>query len=306
MSLIAAKFFPEKGWVLVKNRDRILKPTVKLRKSFRKNVERLYCWDDFTKYSEGINEFGVAIVSCNIARDEDDTEGAKAASDESTQRKPRRYYSPDGLRIRTALFEKTVYDAARKLVELEIPGSTIIADRKTCFILEGAFTKDEDGIEEYVYVIKEVPTTHVVVRTNHGILLPWAGYSLDNPEEKKLRLQSEARYKKALALVKGSQNADALLDAISDRSEKDPQLNPLRLDDKKGAIRSTGQIVVCPKDMTLFYRPIWCETLFDLESLNNKEEKTYFEIISSRKLLKLKDVLEMRTFSKYLRLDNDD
>ncbi len=300
MSLIAAKFFPEKGWVLVKNRDRAYKPKIRLRKSFRKGVERLYAWDDFTKYSEGINEFGVAIISCDITTKDDDLEGAKQArEDTEVQKEIRRFYSPIGLRIRKALFEKTIYDVCNKLVELEVIGNTLIADRRTCFLLEGAYIKSEEG-EEYVYKIKEVPTSKVVVRTNHGILLPWTGYSLENPEEKEDRLSSEARFAKALELVKAAKDPDQLLDACSDKSNEDPQMNPLRMDDNKNVMRTTGQIIVVPKDMTLYYRPIWCETLFNLETLNKQDEKTFFEIISSRKLLKMKDVMEMRNFRQFL------
>jgi len=300
MSLIAAKYFENKGWVLIKNRDRSYKPIIRLRKSFRNGVERLYMWDEVTKYSEGINEFGIGIIACDIATQDDDLQGAKeAAKDSSITKTKRRFYSPNGLRIRKALFEKTVYDTTKKLIELEIPGNTLIADRKTCFILEGAYTS-ENGVEEYVYKVKEIPNDHVCVRSNHGLLLPWTGYSLDVPEQKEDRLSSEARYAKALELVKKAQTPDALLDACSDTSNKDPQLNPLRMDDSRAITRTTGQIILCPKEMTLYYRPIWCETLFDIETLNKQDERTFFEIISSRKLLRLQDVLEMRKFKEYV------
>lgn len=309
MCVVAAKYFEDKGWVLIKNRDRKYKPIIRLRKSFRNEVERLYMWDDVTKYSEGINEFGVAVISSSVEVKEDESEGKTiksktndkdiAKKDKSVQTSPRTYYNPDGLRIRKALFEKTVYNVTKKLIELEIPGNTIIADRKTCFILEAAFDKNAKGEDEYVYKVKEVPTDYIVVRTNHGILLPWTGYSKDLDIHKDSRLSSDKRFEKVLKAVDKAKTPDEMLDACSDISDKNPQLNPVRIDTTKNAMRTTGQIIIVPKEMTLYYRPIWCETLFDIDGLNKAEEKTFFEIISNRKLLKLKDILEVHEFKDF-------
>jgi len=139
--------------------------------------------DERTKYTEGINEFGVAIVSASVTVKEDEAEGAAAVNkgklDKKAKIKNRTYYAPDGLRIRTALFERTAAEAARKLIELEIPGNTIIADKDRCFLLEGAFVEND----EYVYKIVEIPKEKIAVRTNHGIYLPWTGYSREIPEQ---------------------------------------------------------------------------------------------------------------------------
>jgi len=62
-------------------------------------------------------------------------------------------------------------------------------------------------------------------------------------------------------------------------------MNPLRFDVRKNAMRTTGQIVIVPKEKTLHYRAIWCETIFDLDKLNTNEEKTFFEAVSTRKLI---------------------
>jgi len=54
MCIVALKYFTDGGWVGVKNRDRNYKPNIRIRQSFRDDVERLYIWDDKTKYTEGI------------------------------------------------------------------------------------------------------------------------------------------------------------------------------------------------------------------------------------------------------------
>lgn len=292
MCVVACKYFDGIGWVVGKNRDRNYKPLIFIRKSFRSNIERLYIWDDRTKYTEGINEFGVAIVSASVTVKEDEAEGRSAISqnalDKKAKIKNRTYYAPDGLRIRTALFERTASDAARALIDLEIPGNTIIADKERCFILEGAFVEND----EYVYKILEVPKDKISVRTNHGIFLPWTGYSKEVPEQVEKRESSDARYETAVKNLKAATTFDEFLDALSDTSNNNPQLNPLRVDPERNSMRTTGQIILVPKEHTLHYRPIWCETEFDLDKLNTEEEKTFFEIVSTRKLITFKDFLK--------------
>jgi hypothetical protein len=289
MCVVACKYLKDIGWVIAKNRDRNYKPTIIIRKSFRRNTERLYIWDDRTKYTEGINEFGVAIISASVTVKEDEAEGQAAVNknklDKKTKIKNRTYYAPDGLRIRTALFERTAVEAASQLIELEIPGNTIIADRERCFLLEGAFVEND----EYVYKIVEVPKEKIAVRTNHGIFLPWTGYSKEIPEQVPKRESSDARYEKVVSLLKRASTFDEFLDAMSDTSDENPQLNPLRIDPERNSMRTTGQLIMVPKEQTLHYRPIWCETEFDLDKLNTEEERTFFEIISTRKLLSFKD-----------------
>jgi hypothetical protein len=287
MCVVACKYIENLGWVIGKNRDRNYKPIIKIRKSFRNNIERLYIWDKRTKYTEGINEFGVGIVSASVTVKEDEAEGKlalKKPKSKDIKTKKRIFYSPDGIRIRTALFEKTAADAARKLIELEIPGNTIIADKERCFLLEGAFIDSE-----YVYKIVEVPQNKIAVRTNHGIFLPWAGYSTEIESQKDKRKSSEIRYSKTVENIKKSNNLEEFLDALSEFSNpEEPQMNPLRLDTDRTSMRTTGQLILVPNEHTLHYRAVWCETLFDLDKLNTKEEKTFFEVISARKLITFK------------------
>lgn len=289
MCVVACKYIENIGWVLAKNRDRNYKPIVRIRKSFRENTERLYIWDEKTKYTEGVNEFGVGIVSASVTVKEDEAEGAVASKKTpEINRKPRTFYSPDGLRIRTALFEKTAVDAARVLIELEIPGNTIVADKERCFLIEGGFIQEN----EYVYRVVEVPKDKIVVRTNHGIFLPWTGYSREVSDQVEKRESSEVRYKKAVAGLKKAKTFDDILEVMSLVDDDNPQMNPLRLDTTRNSMRTTGQIIIVPNEHTLHYRAIWCETLFDLDKLNTENEKTFFEIVSTRKLISFKNFVK--------------
>lgn len=289
MCVVACKYLKDHGWVIAKNRDRNYKPIIRIRKSFREDMERLYIWDEKTKYTEGVNEFGVGIVSASVTVKEDEAEGAAATRKEpvksEVQKKKRVFYSPDGLRIRTALFEKSAADAARKLIELEIPGNTIVADKERCFLIEGSFVEND----EYVYKVVEVPQDKIAVRTNHGIFLPWTGYSREIPDQVEKRESSEARYKKVVEYLKKANTFDEMLSALSDTDDDNPQMNPLRIDPTRNSMRTTGQIVIVPNEHTLHYRAIWCETEFDLDKLNTENEKTFFEVVSTRKLISFKN-----------------
>lgn len=287
MCVVACAYLKDLGWVIAKNRDRNYKPIIRIRKSFRNDMERLYIWDERTKYSEGVNEFGVGVISASVQVKEDEAEGAKAVTkDKSYTKKKRVFYSPDGLRLRTALFEKTALDVTNKLIELEIPGNTIIADKERCFILEGAFIEGD----EYVYKVAEVAKNNIVVRTNHGIFLPWTGYNINIESQREKRIGSEVRYEKVAKAMRSVFTFEQFLDAMSDESDENPQMNPLRVDLQKNAMRTTGQIIIVPKERTLHYRSVWCEVLFDLETLNKRDEKTFFEIVSNRRLISFKDM----------------
>lgn len=280
MSVIAAYYSKTLGsWVIGKNRDSKKKPLIRIRKSFRREIERLYIWEEHSKFTEGLSEYGIGIVSVNTAEISKDPE---TEADVKVTR--RTLYSPEGLRIRTALFESNINAVVKKLIELEIPGNIIIADTNRCFVLEGAFLT-KGGIEEYAFKTKEVAKNQIVVRTGHGIFLPWAGISADEPMLKADRNSSELRYKAVAEQLVDVITIQEFLDVLSDRSDKNPQLNVLRNDETRGKDRTTGQIIIVPGECTLFYRPVWGELQFDMESINKSEEKTFFEVISNRKLL---------------------
>ena len=285
MCVVIAKHLPEYGWVIAKNRDRNYKPVVSIKQSNRNGVQRLYMHDDKTRYTEGVNEYGVAILSASIMVKKDEKEGnAAAGSDDQSERT---YYAPDGYRIRTALFKKTAKSALNTLISMQIPGNTLIADDNDCYILEGAFRDYHGPNKKYEYRFKKLKKTDVAVRTNHGIDLPWAGYqdNRDNPHEKASRKSSLNRLRIVLKQMKSIKTPEDMLQVLSSRPEKDPQMNPIRLDDRRRSMKTTGQLLVIPKERTLHYRPTYSEiSLKNYNNINSGKNKTFFEVISSRKL----------------------
>lgn len=282
MCVVSVKYFADYGFVGCKNRDRNYKPTIRIRKSFRRGIERLYIWDEVTKYTEGLNEFGVCVMSASVRNKSDRKEGIKYEKE-----KKRTYYSPDGLRLRKSLFEKSPEDALEALIEFQIPGNTFIFNARKCFLLEGSFEDDK-----YVFESREISANETpIVRTNHGILLS-GSEDFPDGDVKKHRASSENRMKVAKRNLAFANSPDDMMQALGDTSSENPQMNPLRIDTTQGAMRTTGQLLLVPKDLTLHYRPIWGDVAFDMDKLNNRPGKCYFEIVSTRKLVSFREFLE--------------
>jgi hypothetical protein len=291
MCVVAAKYFKGVGWVGAKNRDRNYLPIVNIVQSNRTGVQRLYLDDEKTRYTEGLNEYGVAILSASLSIKSDEKEADKAID----SRKAANYMSPDGKDIRDALLNKTIKGALDTLIERELSGCTLVFDQKECFLLEGGFTVrkndvDEDTPRDYIYKIEKVKD--YIVRTNHGILLPQLGYKKDTDDEhfKKARSSSEERLRVAREEVDKCTDPLKLMDALSTTPNDDTFMNPIRTGDtKKEDMVTTGQIFLIPKERTMHYRPIFSEVKFKYSKLNGPDAKTFFEIVSSKKLLGFKE-----------------
>ena len=277
MCIVALKYFNETGWVGVKNRDRNYKPLIYIKQSLRRGIERIYLWDDVTKYTEGSNEFGVSILSASVDTKYDEKEGKISRNEEE---RDENFYSPDGKKIRTALFEKTPEDAIKSLKESRLPGHIIVFNKSKAFLIEAAFSKPGRNPEDFIFKSQEINKKDVIARTNHGLWIPWSGYQKDtDPYSRK---SSEKRLKKVYKNLEKITKPHDMLDALSNTDDEDPQMNPLRLDSKRKSLRTTGQIMLIPSELTLYYKPIWCEILFNFGKLDSSKTKTFFQILSSR------------------------
>jgi hypothetical protein len=276
MCVILAKYLPETGWIGVKNRDRGYYPIINIKKSFKNDIERIYIWDENTGYTEGLNEHGVSIISASMATISD--EKGQTITHEGTRNN---YLSPDGKKIRTALLEHTCQNAIKNLVENELTGHTFVFDQNRCFLLESGYRTGN-----FIYKIQEISKHNQCVRTNHGILLPWAGYQRlpDDPGHSRKRVSSEVRKIKSEMALLDASTLDECMESILDHSEKNPQLNPCRIDDRKGYMKTTGQIALVPKLKTLYYRPIWSGIKFNYDKLNSDNDSCFFEILSRRSM----------------------
>lgn len=300
MCVVAVKYIEGSGWIGIKNRDRNYKPTIKIRKSFRNGIERLYIWDMRTRWTEGLNEHGICVISGSVLVKDDEAEGAIARRVANKQKlNDGTFFSPDGKKIRTALLEDTVEKAFKSILDSRVSGNTYVFDRNRCFLLEGQAVQDEDGNPTGEFESKwiEISKDKISVRTNHGILLPHTGYQIDpeDPSSNEKRESSVIRRQKVSKALRKAKTTEDMWNALSITDDKNPQLNPLRIDSRRGKdiMKTTGQLLLEPSANVLHYRPIWCETLFDFQKLNGKKEKTYFEISSSKNLFTFKEYVDI-------------
>ena len=161
MCIIAAKYFPEVGWAGAKNRDRNYVPDLSFLLLTDSKPHRLLMKDDMTGYMEGINLAGIAVLSASLQVMDDEKEIKKRTTEDN----------PDGERILRALKNTDIEQVVKQLVKEGMTGNTIIFTKEKCYLLEGCNNKDT-----YYHKLEEIKPTETVARTNHGILLSWAGY----------------------------------------------------------------------------------------------------------------------------------
>ena len=298
MCIIAIRYFPETGFVGVKNRDRNYKTEVKFKQSFRRGVERLFYIDLKTYFTSGINEHGVTILNTSLSVKKDEKIGSKA----DKAPKMKKVYAPDGRKIRTALFESTPEKALQHCIDSKLTGNSFIFNRDKAYLLEAVYTNNDT--KDFEYKVLKLDKNKSYVRTNHGILLKNAGYQTGTNDEKmEASYQSSmSRYKKAYKALQDVKTPEEMWNCISDSSsDKNPQMNPLRKSKTHGKsiLVTTAQILVNPNENSIHYKPIWGDIdVSNFAKINNGKSKCFFEIISARKLLTLESTLG--TFKKFM------
>jgi len=298
MCVVVVKYVNGYGWVGAKNRDRNYKTDVAITQSNRHGVQRLFIDDKLSRWSEGVNEHGLAIISSSFSVKSDEKEGDKIIS-KKKKRDQIGYYSPDGRVIRKGLLEKTPKAALKLLVDLELAGATYVFNESECYILEGGYTvrkadASSENPREYKHVINKISRNEPCsCRTNHGIIMKELGYHKNPTDDRIIRARKSSEKRLDFTRQFASpdiSNPGDLIDMIAKCPDDDVFMNPMRTGNiKKGEMVTTGQLLIVPKQRTLHYRPIYSSVEFDYNRLSGPESKTFFEIISSRKLLSFKE-----------------
>ena len=298
MCVIAVKYFKDVGWVGAKNRDRNYLPEISIVQSNRRGVQRLYIDDELTRYTEGLNEHGVSILSAALAVKDDEKESDKIQPGQRDDD----FMSPDGIAIRKALYEKSPKKAVDSLVKSQLSGATIVFNEKECWLIESGFNvrKDDatpDNPRTYIHKVQRLENRvgNFIVRTNHGELLPELGYQPDNddPEKDEARESSEKRREYAFKAVAKCKDPAEMMNTIAIKeADKNPFFNPVRVGDPdKEEMVTTGQLMLAPSEKTMHYRPLYSSIEVKYSTLNGPKAKTFFEIISSRDLITFKESL---------------
>lgn len=272
MCVVMAKYFPAHGWVICKNRDRNYTPEIVFNRYTDEDtgIERLMFEDMITKYCEGINSAGVSILSASLSVADDEKE-----VDKTTSKK-----TGDGVKIKKALLSSSAKGAAATAIKEKLTGFTFIADRDTCYLLEGC---RQEG--EYKHVIKQLKKDEGIARTNHGIWLPWAGYQSGKDKKEELsRISSESRRLIGQFIVDTAQDPEDMINGMAKLWVDNPQLNVMRTDTKTKKMRTTAQLMCIPDEQTLFVRPVASDINFDFWKLNKAGADTWVELLSNREL----------------------
>ena len=273
MCIIVAKYFDGIGWAGAKNRDRNYTPVLDFIEDDRSGVERMMMHDRITGYKEGINSHGVSILntSLDVYDDESEVEAGTAKS------------SPDGRIIAQALLKDNAIEAAKTIIHHKMGGCTMVFDRDNMYLIEAS---DWDRKKPYKFVAKKIPKNETVVRTNHGIWLPGAGYQRrsKNKSETLSRISSESRLLQAQAVVEAAQDPEDLVDGLCQVYINDPQLNIMRTSTERKKMRTTSQQLCVPSERTLYCRPVSSHLEFDFWSLNRPNTNVWVEILSNRAL----------------------
>jgi hypothetical protein len=263
MSLFAVKYLPNHGWVAAKNFDYNFKPSLFVKKSFRKNVERLYVWDNATKYTEGLNEHGVCIFSSNIHTKQNPIESRKLLKNlKNGVVEPRRYYDPSGFSIRKALVAKDVNSAVEILKQRQISGCTVVFNENTCVLMESAFSVNDFGQEEYISSTKTLSPMEVQVRCQNTFI--------GNESQKR---ESDIIVETVKSNLMLADVPNGVLNAISD----DEFLI-------SGKYKTAFQALLIPSEKKLYVRSLWCKMAVNVNRLNTVGGKTIYEIGCSNKL----------------------
>lgn len=238
MCIIAAKYFPGTGWVLAKNRDQDYVSHVSFRdKPDPKVGETLVMYDHDIHYQEGMNHAGLVIITTSLTPE----------IKEETNKE-------DGNKIFKAL-HMSQDEAIKYLINEQMTGYIFIATPQKLVLVEAA--REDNGKGEYKSVVRVIPKTETVVRTNHGIRLTWAGfqYGVDKTQDE-WRKSSEARKRIAQKTVESAKSPEEMLDALAAKVDDDLQMNCFRIESKPKQMRTIFQWALVPSEGIAIIRPV--------------------------------------------------
>jgi len=208
--------------ILYKNRDRAYKPNLEIVRELVNDIEMVYIRDIDTDWSEGINSFGIGIVSSALSVGFDEKEKKII---KTTGKK-----SHDGSIIRKALQNKDLKSTAKTVITQDggVRGHTFISTTDKYIILEST--------SAHKAKFKADKNKECIVRTNHGYYHIDAGYTSG-----KSYLSSKIRKELSLQFIKKIKNYLELPRMMRKQLNKDSQLNPVRL---SGKLFTTSQIMM--------------------------------------------------------------
>ena len=220
MCVGVAKYFKGTGWVLAKNRDQSYIPVTTFIDKPDPKVGEIFVLDDKEiKYREGMNHRGLTIISTSLTP-------VLSIEDNAS----------DGKNIYAALHMTDPEEAAKYLISKKMTGYIFIGTQEKMVLVEAARKDkgDKQGIGEYVSTMRVIPKDETVVRTNHGVDLPWAGFQTGYSENQDIwRKSSERRKEIAEQVAEKANTPEAILNGLASWVDEDLQMNVFRIAKKK-------------------------------------------------------------------------
>jgi hypothetical protein len=266
MCIVVAKYFKETGWVLAKNRDQTYVSTVTFKDKKSAQVGEVFTlYDEYMYYQEGCNYKGLIIITSSLA--------PEIASESNKD---------DGDKIAIALGSYTdPEEAADYLIKKKMTGYIFCATPDKLVLVEAG--KEDDWMGAYKFTKRVVPKTETIVRTNHGIDLPWAGFQFGRTENQDMwRKSSELRMQQAVKIANKSKSLLDIIDGLASDMHDDKQFNLFRIENKPKQMRTIFQWGFNLKDKKVYIRPIQTKMKLDVSKEMIDVEVLDNEIIKKR------------------------
>ncbi len=257
------------NFVLAKNRDRKVPPTVSIVRKLSKNgTEMVLMYDKRTRYVEGMNQHGIGILNATLLNEED-------------SRSRSGYNHRQGNIIHRALCCSSLQEAIGILCTHSggIEGHTIVSDPLRMFHIELMHGKQAK-------VSQLDPTTGWDARTNHGIHFAEAGYM---PRDGKIYMSSNYRKTMAEIELNGVENEQDVMKVMRQQhNEPDSHMNmhrrvPNDAEEHPGFI-TTSQIVMNLTDLHFLFHCYndYCDFKEDIEDLTPEGHEPKIKITISK------------------------
>jgi len=239
MCIIAAKYFKDTGWILAKNRDQNYVADTTILDKIDPNVGEILLLDDKTiKYQEGMNHKGLVIITTSLT---------PIISQETNDN--------DGNIIKAALKLADPEAAAKYVIEKKLTGYIFIGTPEKLIVVEAA--RDRNGRGEYHATSNVIPQNELIVRTNHGVEYPWAGFQMGiSAIQDMWTKSSKTRQIIAERVLKNAKTPEEMLDGLAKREVDNLQMNVFRVESTPSQMRTIFQWALVPKTSTVYLRPI--------------------------------------------------
>ena len=233
--------------ILAKNRDRSYTTNVKVVRELINDVEMVYIVDEDTDWSEGMNNYGTAVINSALMVNADEKEKKLAKK----KGKP----SEDGKKIRRALMFRKASESIMSIVNFKGDDKRDVGVKGHTFVATPKYTYSIEMTSEHEPVIKKLNRNHNHVRTNHGYDYKDSGYTSGLNKK-----SSKLRWKYAQDMLSRVKTPNDVFNGLSAYYAKNMRNNPYRNVDmvtgptKKDILSTTGQLMMNVTDLEFTLR----------------------------------------------------